>query len=93
MKVQILRDFKLPEGASEDDVDANGDGEVLAVLDLGSDESLVEAGLAREVVNRVQKLRKKAGLVASDIVDVYLDTRQRSHGTSGSSNLDLQLQR
>ncbi len=77
---QVLRDFKLPEGASGDDIDANGDGEVLAVLDLGTDESLVEAGLAREVVNRVQKLRKKAGLVASDIVDVFLNMNQQHPG-------------
>jgi hypothetical protein len=77
---QVLRDFKLPEGASGDDIDANGDGEVLAVLDLGTDESLVEAGLAREVVNRVQKLRKKAGLVASDVVDVFLNTNQPHPG-------------
>ena len=77
---QVLRDFKLPEGASGDDIDANGDGEVLAVLDLGIDESLVEAGLAREVVNRVQKLRKKAGLVASDIVDVFLSTHHQHPG-------------
>ena len=83
--MQVLRDFRLPEGASEDDVDANGDGEVLAVLDLGTDDSLVEAGLAREVVNRVQKLRKRAGLVASDIVDVYLDAQLRSEGESGKN--------
>lgn len=69
-------------------MDANGDGEVLAVLDLGTDESLVEAGLAREVVNRVQKLRKKAGLVASDIVDVYLDAQLHSDGEFGNKHLD-----
>ena len=80
MHVQVLREFKLPEGASSDDMDANGDGEVLAVLDLGTDESLVEAGLAREVVNRVQKLRKKAGLMATDVVEVYLDARSHCSG-------------
>lgn len=85
--MQILREFKLPEGTSEEDVDANGDGEVLAVLDLGTDDSLVEAGLAREVVNRVQKLRKKAGLVASDIVDVYLDAQQHSDGKEDPESL------
>ena len=79
--MQVLREFKLPEGATAEDMDANGDGEVLAVLDLGTDESLVEAGLAREVVNRVQKLRKKAGLVATDVVDVFLDAKARSTGT------------
>ena len=85
--MQILRDFKLSEGTSEEDVDANGDGEVLAVLDLGTDDSLVEAGLAREVVNRVQKLRKKAGLVASDIVDVYVDAQQHSDGKNNPGSL------
>lgn len=78
--MQVLREFKLPEGATAEDMDANGDGEVLAVLDLGTDDSLVEAGLAREVVNRVQKLRKKAGLVATDVVDVFLDAKTRSTG-------------
>lgn len=78
----MLREFKLPKGATAEDMDANGDGEVLAVLDLGTDDSLVEAGLAREVVNRVQKLRKKAGLVATDVVDVYLDTQQHTTGIS-----------
>jgi hypothetical protein len=47
-------------------VDAAGDGEVLVVMDLRPDDELVAAGLAREVVNRVQRLRKKAGLHAGD---------------------------
>ena len=37
-----------------------------------SDDSLVEEGMAREIINRVQKLRKNAGLVATDSVDIYL---------------------
>lgn len=49
-----------------EEVDAAGDGEVLVVMDLRPDEELVAAGLAREVVNRVQRLRKKAGLQATD---------------------------
>ena len=85
--MQVLRDFKLPEGASKDEVDANGDGEVLAVLDLGTDDSLVEAGLAREVVNRVQKLRKKAGLVATDVVDVYVTAGHQSDGKLATIHL------
>lgn len=52
--------------AAAEDMDAAGDGEVLVVMDLRSDEGLVAAGLAREVVNRVQRLRKKAGLQATD---------------------------
>jgi hypothetical protein len=49
---QVLRDFRAPEGVAADALDAAGDGEVLVVVDLRSDPSLVEAGVAREVVNR-----------------------------------------
>ena len=52
-------------------MDAAGDGDVLVVLELEVDAELIEAGLAREVVNRVQKLRKKAGLQTGDAVDVF----------------------
>jgi isoleucyl-tRNA synthetase len=67
----VLRDFKVPEGFEPEDLRAAGDGEVLAVLDLRRDDSLVSAGLARELVNRVQKLRKSAGLVVTDEVEVF----------------------
>jgi hypothetical protein len=46
---QVLRDFRVPEGRTPEDIDAAGDGEVLAVLDLRPDEALAEAGVAREV--------------------------------------------
>lgn len=44
---------------------------MLAVLDLRPSEGLAAAGLARELVNRVQKLRKSAGLVVTDAVHIY----------------------
>jgi Domain of unknown function (DUF5915) len=70
----VLRDFRVPEGFAPEDLRAAGDGEVLAVLDLRRDDSLVSAGLARELVNRVQKLRKAAGLVVTDEVEVFYRT-------------------
>ena len=70
--LQVLRDFRAPEGEGAGLVDANGDGDVLVVLDLSEDESLLEAFLAREVVNRIQKLRKGAGLLESDRVDMWV---------------------
>jgi isoleucyl-tRNA synthetase len=39
--------------------EANGDGDILLVLDCTNETALVEEGLARELVNRLQKLRKK----------------------------------
>ena len=39
--------------------EANGDGDILVLLDCTNESELVEEGLAREIVNRIQKLRKK----------------------------------
>ncbi|XP_008793645.2 isoleucine--tRNA ligase, cytoplasmic-like [Phoenix dactylifera] len=69
--IKIVREFKRPANVKEKEIDAAGDGDVLVILDLRADESLFEAGVAREVVNRVQKLRKKAGLEPTDTVEVY----------------------
>ena len=66
MAAQVQRDFARPEGVAEGDMDAAAEPGVMAVLDLRADDSLRNAGLAREVVNRVQKLRKKAGLQVSN---------------------------
>ncbi|KAF3650020.1 Isoleucine--tRNA ligase, cytoplasmic [Capsicum annuum] len=69
--IKIVRGFKRPDNMKDDEIDAAGDGDVLVILDLGVDDSLVEAGVAREVVNRIQKLRKKAGLEPTDMVEVF----------------------
>lgn len=44
----------------------------MVMLDSHQDEWLFEAGVAREIVSRVQKLRKKCGLDLTDMVVVYL---------------------
>ncbi|KAL9679523.1 hypothetical protein QQ045_017388 [Rhodiola kirilowii] len=69
--IKVVREFKRPDKMSENEIDAKGDGDVLVILDLRPDESLFEAGVAREIVNRIQKLRKKAALEPTDAVEVY----------------------
>ncbi|KAF8585961.1 isoleucine-tRNA ligase [Ramaria rubella] len=49
----------------------NTDNDVVVILDIQVHPELVGEGLARELINRVQKLRKKAGLQATDDVDVF----------------------
>ena len=41
------------------------------MLDTTEDDSLKEEGLAREITNRIQKLRKLAKLVTTDKAVVY----------------------
>lgn len=47
-------------------LEANTDNDVLTILDTELYADLESEGLAREIINRVQRLRKKAGLLATD---------------------------
>lgn len=60
---------KSSSGA-EQRYEAYSDGNVVVLLDILPDKSMFDKGLAREFINRIQKLRKKAGLVPTDLIDV-----------------------
>jgi isoleucyl-tRNA synthetase len=63
----------LAKDSSNKDQEFNTDNDVLILLDVASYPELEQEGLAREVIRRVQDLRKKAGLVPTD--DVGMEYR------------------
>ncbi|CAM9647794.1 unnamed protein product, partial [Discosporangium mesarthrocarpum] len=65
----LIRGFKGDSKVYEASV--SEDGSVMVVLDTRQDEKVVSQKLAREVINRVQKLRKKAGLSVGDVVEIF----------------------
>ena len=70
-------DLIVRRGLREDEAsknkEFNTDDDVLIVLDVASYPELVQEGLAREIIRRVQDLRKKAGLLPTD--DVGMEYR------------------
>ena len=50
---------------------ANGNGLTVA-LDIQLDDTLIEEGIAREMINRIQNLRKNQGLEVTDKIILYL---------------------
>ncbi|CAI1803028.1 hypothetical protein SEUBUCD646_0B00490 [Saccharomyces eubayanus] len=58
----------LPESAVQSGQETRTDQKVLIILDTKIYTELKTEGLARELVNRIQKLRKKCGLEATDDV-------------------------
>nr|GEY64804.1 ribonuclease H-like domain, reverse transcriptase, RNA-dependent DNA polymerase [Tanacetum cinerariifolium] len=46
--IKIVTGFKRPDGVPEEQMDASSDGDVLVIMDLRTDDSLLEAGFARE---------------------------------------------
>ncbi|KAK4042770.1 tRNA synthetases class I-domain-containing protein [Parachaetomium inaequale] len=65
-------DLVVKRGLAEDEasknLETNTDNDVLTILDAEIYPGLAEEGLAREIINRVQRLRKKAGLQTTDDV-------------------------
>ena len=70
--VLSAEDLDVVQSARGDLVVESGEGFTVA-LDPAIDEGLRLEGLARELVNRVQRLRKDAGLEVSDRIDLRID--------------------
>ncbi|KAK3321127.1 tRNA synthetases class I-domain-containing protein [Cercophora scortea] len=70
-------DLVVKRGLKEDDssknLETNTDNDVMTILDAEVYPNLLEEGLAREIINRVQRLRKKAGLLTTD--DIKMEYR------------------
>ena len=70
-------DLVVKRGLKEDEasknLETNTDNDVLTILDMEIYPGLAEEGLAREIINRVQRLRKKAGLQVTD--DIKMEYR------------------
>ncbi|EHA50440.1 isoleucyl-tRNA synthetase [Pyricularia oryzae 70-15] len=64
----VKRGLSPAADGSSQYLETNTDNDVLIILDCELHADLADEGLAREIINRVQRLRKKAGLVATDDV-------------------------
>ena len=49
------------------------DADLTLALDLSLSDDLLEEGFARELINRIQNLRKDSGFSVTDRIEVYLD--------------------
>lgn len=63
---------------SNDQYEVHSDNDVLVLLDVSPDQDMLDEGFAREIINRIQKLRKKAHLVPTDEVNVYFKVNKNS---------------
>ncbi|KAI6868642.1 isoleucyl-tRNA synthetase [Hortaea werneckii] len=77
---------KLKESKETANLEVAVDGEVLVLLDSYAYPELAQEGLAREVLNRVQRLRKKAGLVPTDDVKLAYSVLPPAAAANGAAS-------
>jgi isoleucyl-tRNA synthetase len=61
---------------------AHSNGKFLVLLDTTPSQEMLDEGLAREVINKIQKLRKRAGLQPSDKVDMLFELTGNDEGVA-----------
>ncbi|KAJ9080766.1 isoleucine--tRNA ligase [Entomophthora muscae] len=83
LTLEDLQVVRYLEENKESTYSPNSDKEVLILLDTKVDELLQEEGLAREVVNRVQRLRKKTNLQPHEEVNYFVKFIQDPIGLEG----------
>ena len=71
--------YNFGEKGTSSKYEAHSDNDVLVLLDCTPDQSMLDEGTAREVVNRIQKLRKKAGLQPQDEVTLCYQVTPKEH--------------
>lgn len=59
--------------------EAHSDNDVLVLMDLTPTDDLMEEGIAREIITRIQKLKKKAQLVPTDSVIVLYEVNDSNN--------------
>ena len=59
-------------------MELGGESDVKVLLDLTQDEGMKRRGVAREVVNRIQKLRKSSSLKLEDDVVIFISFKEDS---------------
>ena len=65
-KVVLGRDDLLIETAKNDNFVTEADNKVTVVLDIRLDDALLEEGFVRELISKIQKMRKEAGFEVVD---------------------------
>uniref|UniRef100_A0A0K2TFA5 Isoleucine--tRNA ligase, cytoplasmic n=1 Tax=Lepeophtheirus salmonis TaxID=72036 RepID=A0A0K2TFA5_LEPSM len=79
-EIRILYTFDSSADSSlAEKYEAHSDSDILVLLNCTPDQSMLDEGIAREVVNRVQKLRKSSNLTPQDDVTAYCEITPIDH--------------
>ncbi len=76
-RIELSSDEVQVERKVKEGLIAENHGDVTVALDIELNDMLKELGLAREIVNKINQMRKEQGLDISDRINVTLETTER----------------
>ncbi len=72
--VVLGKEDVLSETKEKDGLISQSDNGITVVLDINLDEQLIEEGYVREIVSKIQTMRKDAGYDVTDKITVYIES-------------------
>ena len=76
-EVVLEKEDLLIEMTQQEGYQSESDGGVTVVLDTNLTEELIEEGLVRELISKIQNMRKEAGFEVTDKIIVYNDNNEK----------------
>ena len=77
VKVELTKDDLLIDMAQTEGYVSEGDNTVTVVLDTNLTPELVEEGFVREIISKIQTMRKEADFEVTDHISVYQDKNEK----------------
>jgi len=68
---ELISKFSFSKEGEHWESTPSADGATIVALDTTQDDAIISAGMARELINHIQQLRKAAGLELKDVVEVF----------------------
>ncbi len=75
--ITLLREDLLIDMAQTNGYVSESDNEITVVLDTNLTEELIEEGFVREIISKIQTMRKEAGFEVMDTITVYHDKNEK----------------
>lgn len=84
--VELTRDDLLIESAKLEGFESVSDRDVTVVIDTNLTDELIEEGFVREVVSKIQTMRKEAGFEVTDQIKIYYTDNEKLEKIISTNN-------
>lgn len=76
-KVELFKEDLLIESANKEGFAAESDRGITVILDTDLSEELIEEGFVREVISKIQTMRKEAGFEVMDHIEISVEGNEK----------------